>query len=438
MLTNLFRRALPALFAIALAGPAAAELIEIETDTALKGVYLIPDDTAETVRVSAVILAGEADSDGPEGLAHYLEHLMFWHADGVSNRVFHNRGGNAWVNGIITNYYTDGPKADLDDLFAFAGRLVTPPALDPTFMADEKRIVAREYDLRVSENPRSRVQQRMNRELYGQNPVGRSLIGTPQSIESFDLDMVERFRRQFYVPDNMVLFASGDLNEDEVRRQVEKTFGGADAGSENGQPWRRLLPTEALARTIELIDDQTRMDSYQFSSLSEWIGSGDRLQDVYTLGFLNELLGSNLPGSLAKPLEINEFIVSAYSVRLDRKLRDQVQFLFRARPDEGVAPETVSVKLRDSLVALARSGVPEKSLERIRKRFFREADRRRDEPNYILGRALRNLTAGLDPNGADDHRERIAAVTKADVDTLIRAVADRHRFVEVNLKRRGS
>ena len=180
------------------------------------------------------------------------------------------------------------------------------------------------------------------------------------------------------------------------------------------------------------------MDSYQFSSLSNWLGSGDRLQDIYTIRFLSELLSSNLSGSLAKPLEINEFIVSANSVRLDRKLRDQVQFLFQARPDEGVAPETVSTKLRDSLLALAKSGVSERSLERIRKRFFKEADRRGDEPIYILGRALRNLTAGLEPNGADDHRERIAAVTKSDVDELIRAVADRHRFVEVNLKRRGS
>ena len=236
MWANLFRLALPALIALALCGPAAAELIKIETDTALKGVYLIPDDTAETVRVSKVILAGEADLDGPEGLAHYLEHLMFWHADGISNRIFHNRGGNAWVNGIFTNYYTDGPKADLDDLFAFAGRLITPPSLDPAFMADEKRIVAREYDLRVSKNPRSRVRQRMNHELYGSNPVGRSLIGTPKTIKRFDLDMVERFRRQYYVSPNMVLIVSGDLSEDEVRHQVEKNFGGAGTGAANNQP----------------------------------------------------------------------------------------------------------------------------------------------------------------------------------------------------------
>ncbi len=438
MWTNLFRRALPALVTVALAGPAAAELIEIETDTALKAVYLIPDETVETVRVSAVILAGEADSDGPEGLAHYLEHLMFWHADGVSSRVFHNRGGNAWVNGIITNYYTDGPKSEIDDLFAFAGRLVTPPTLDPEFMADEKRIVAREYDMRVSENPRSRVRQRMNRELYGGNPVGRSLIGTPESIESLDFEAVEQFRSQYYVPSNMVLIASGNLDQEVVRNQVEAKFGGSRAGSLNTQNWRGLAPAETLSSSIELFDDQTKLDSYQYSSLSNWAGSGDRLQDIYTVGFLAELLSSNLPGSLAKPLEINEFIVSSYSIGLDRKLRDQVQFVFQARPDDGVAPETVSVKLRESLVELAESGAPQKSLDRIRKRFLREADRRLDEPNYIIGRALRNLTAGLEPNGAEDHRERIEAVTKADVDTLIRAVADRHRFVEVNLKRRGS
>ena len=106
-------------------------------------------------------------------------------------------------------------------------------------------------------------------------------------------------------------------------------------------------------RTIDLVDDQTNMASYQFSSLSNWMGSGDRLQDVYNVRFLVELLGSKLPESLAKPLKIKDFIASSYSARLDRKLQDQVQFLFQARPDECVAPETVSTKLRDSLVALA-------------------------------------------------------------------------------------
>jgi predicted Zn-dependent peptidase len=421
-----------------LPGQANAELVKVETDTSLRGVYLIPDDTTDNVRVSAVFLAGEADSDGPEGLAHYLEHLMFWHADRVNNRTFHNRGGNAWVNGIITNYYNDGPKSDLDDLFAFAGRLLMPLSLDAKFMKDEKRIVSREYDLRVSENPKWRIQEKINRELYGANPVGRSLIGSPETIESLNLEQVDRFRKKHYVSSNMVLVASGNLTVNELRNKVESTFRSFAPGVTNRQAWRDAPVLEGLKRTIDIADGLAKFASYQYSSLSRWPGSGDPLQDIYTTRFLSELLGSALPGSLAKPLKIDDFVVSAYNVRLDRKLRDQIQFFFQSRPDDGVAAETVSVKLRASLLQLAKNGIPEKSLERIRKRFYQEASRRSDEPDYILGRSMRNLTAGLDPNTSADHLERISAVTKADMDQLIRAVTNSQRSVEINLTRQGS
>lgn len=428
---------LPLLFAL-LIGQANAELIRVETDTPLRGVYLIPDSKADTIRVSAIILAGEADSDGPEGLAHYLEHLMFWHADNVSNRTFHNRGGNAWVNGIVTNYYNEGGRDDLNDLFAFAGRLLTPLSLDEKFMRDEKKIVSREYDLRVSENPKWRIREQINKTLYGQSPVGRSLIGTPQTIALLNLEQVDRFRKTYYNPANMVLLASGDLSEPELRDHVHKTFRDFPAGAANPQQWRDMPVSEPLRNTLDIADELAKSNAYQYSSLSRWAGSGDGLQDIYTARFLSELLGSSLPGSLAKPLKINEFVVSAYNVRLDRKLRDQIQFFFQSRPDDGVAPETVAAKLRASLAELADKGVPEKSLERIRKRMAQEADRRGDEPDYILSRALRNLTAGLEPNTSVDHLARIASVTKTEVDALIKAVAGSHRYVEVNLTNTGS
>jgi len=439
MLTITARLAPVLLFLIALLPwPAAAGLVKVETATALRGVYLIPDAESNTVRVSAVFLAGEADSDAPEGLAHYVEHLMFWHADRVSSRAFHSRGGNAWINGIITTYYNEGPTTELDDLFAFAGRLLTPLSLDASFMRDERRIVAREYDLRISENPKRRFREQMNRTLYGANPVGRSVIGTPQTIDAFDLDMAERFRQRHYVAANMVLLASGNLSEDTLRRKVEDVFGDVRRGAANAQGWRDAALLDDLSRTIDATDSRIVSSAYQFSSLSHWTGSGDRLQDMYTIGFLAELLGSSLPGGLAKPLTINDFVVSTFHVRLDWKLRDQIQFYFQARPDEGVAPETVAAKLHESLVALADSGVPERSVERIRKRFTQEAARRGEEPDHILGRAMRNLTAGLDPNDPADHLQRIATVTKADIDRLIRAVTDRHRYVEVNLTQEGS
>ncbi len=439
MFTNPLRLSLLLLLLFALLpGRAAAELITVATDTPLRGVYLVPDDTTDKIRVSAVMLVGEADSEAPEGLAHYLEHLMFWHADRVSKKVFHNRGGNAWVNGIVTTYYNEGPREDMDDLFAFAGRLMTPPALDADFMAEEKRIVAREYDLRVAENPRSRVGERLARELFGDHPVSRSIIGTPETVQSLTTDMVEAFRQRYYVPANMVLLVSGNIGEAELRAQVERVFAGLPPGQRNEQPWREQMVLEPLDLKLEIADELARSESFLFSSLSDWKGSGDRHQDLYTMAFLGTLLNSSLPGGLGKPLEIDAFLVSSYGISLDRDLTDQIQFWFQARPDEGVAPETVSDELQESLKALASTGVPQASVERIRKRFLRRAERRGDEPGYILGRAMRNLTAGVEPNDAEDHLQRIAAVTKADLDTLVRTIANSDRSVQIYLTERGS
>lgn len=436
MFTHRFRLILLPLFVALLSGPALAALVAVETDTPLKGVYLVSDDSADEVRVSAVMLAGEADSVAPEGLAHYIEHLMFWHADNVSQQDFHDRGGNAWINGIITTYYNEGPRAEMDALFSFAGRLMTPPLLDPDFMAEEKDIVAREYDLRVAENPRSKVRERLIRELFDNHPVSRSIIGTPESVASLTPGMVEQFRQRYYVPANMVLLVSGNIDENELRGQVERVFADIPAGEGNSQPWRDISVEGPLDLKLDITDDMARSEAFLFSSLSDWMGSGDRLQDLYILDFLGTILNSSLPGGLGKTMEIDEFIVSSYGVSLERDLTEQVQFWFSARPEEGIAPETVSERMRASMVELAAAGVPEASVERIRKRFLRRAERRGDEPRYILGRAMRNLTAGVEPNGPDDHARRINAITKADLDALVRTIAGSNRTVEIHLSGR--
>jgi len=101
------------------------DILKLDTDTSLRAVYLIPDDDAELVTVAMVIMAGEVNARGPEGLSHYLEHLVFWHADNVKGEPIHARDGNAWVNGLVTSYYNRGEISELDDMVEFARRVLT-------------------------------------------------------------------------------------------------------------------------------------------------------------------------------------------------------------------------------------------------------------------------------------------------------------------------
>ena len=154
---------------------ASAELVELETDTEFASVYLLETPESPVIRVSLTVLAGEVDvaeitdATAAEGLSHYLEHLMFWHADNVDDldsEEIHARDGNAFVNGILTGYFNEGERAELPAMFEFVARLFTPPTLKSDFMLRERSVVAREYDLRVSENPNWRIYTDVRRDLY--------------------------------------------------------------------------------------------------------------------------------------------------------------------------------------------------------------------------------------------------------------------------------
>ena len=231
------------LAAILVSGRASSSLVELETDTGFQSVYLLEDNSTSVVNVAVFVLAGEVDVEGPEGLSHYLEHLMYWHADNAGGQNLHARGGNAWVNGIVTSYYSQSESSDLPELLEFIARLYSEPALTNDFMIRERSVVAREYDLRVSENPDRRARTKIRKDLYDQHPAGRSTIGTPASIGSLTLDQAHDFHRRYYHPQNSVLFVSGDLTATDAVEAVNKHLHKLEGGSQHAAEWRNSTVT---------------------------------------------------------------------------------------------------------------------------------------------------------------------------------------------------
>jgi zinc protease len=191
-----------------------------------------------------VVFAGEVDFDGPEGLSHYLKHLMFWHTDNVKGESIHTRDGNAWVNGIVTSYCNRGEVSELSDMIEFARRIVTPPELEPAFMLEERDVVTREYELRVSENPDRRVLTDLRKQLYDNHPISRSVIDTPESIGSLSIEHALSFHQQYYHPANAVLIISGNVTDAQVSDLLESRFSASptsnmSANAPHAQAWRQ-------------------------------------------------------------------------------------------------------------------------------------------------------------------------------------------------------
>jgi len=408
------------------------DVLKLETQTSLRDVYLIQDDDADLITVAMVIMAGEVNVDGPEGLSHYLEHLMFWHADDVKGESIHSRDGNAWVNGIVTSYYNRGESSELEDMLEFARRILTPPKLALNFMTGERDVVSREYDLRVSENPDWRVLTDLRKKLYDNHPVSRSVIGSRKSIASLTVEQATAFHQAFYHSANSILIVSGDIEAQDITELIQSRFAGIpdsrqSRNKSDSQFWRQHSVKGRIDDANEYVEKQAKSSRLIYTSLSDWSSEQDRTQGYYTQQFTERLLVSALEGSLAKPLRLDNFIVSGYELFVYNHLNEQIELNIIAWPDDGISIEYAAESVTAALKQLGLEGVPQKTFDRIKKRWLQTAKRENSNVDNLLWRTWVHVSSGLEPNTKSDHLERIASVTISDVNSLIAALGNPQR-----------
>ena len=417
---------------------ASASLVELDTETEFKTVYLSKDQSASTVTVALFVIAGEVDVQGPEGLSHYLEHLMFWHADSVNGDALHARGGNAWVNGIVTSYYNRSESSDLPDMLEFINRLYSLPALNMEFMLRERSVVAREYDVGVSENPDWRTYTEIRRGLYNQHPLSRSVIGTPESIHSLAVEQAEDFHRKYYHPQNSVLFISGNLTPQTVVSAVNEKLGQLDAGTPYEQEWRSKKITGDYDITTEVIDGQVDYERLVYLTLSKIPDSVDAVSNWYTLRVLESIIDSALTGGIARPLRMDNFILRTFELSLGSTMQDYFELSLFAAPDKGVTLQRSTDEIAKALQSIAAKGIPEETLERVRARMLQTEGRNANDADSDYVRLAEQLSAGITPATEDQHLNFIKAVTLEDINNYIDALANPARRAIAHIKPTGS
>lgn len=166
------------------------------------------DGTGETVEV-------------PEGVAHFLEHKLFEDERGnVFDRfAAYGASSNAFTTFTHTTYLfsaTDHFTECLELLLDF----VQEPYFTEESVANEQGIIAQEIRM-YDDNPDWRIFFDLLQSLYHRHPVREDIAGTVESIAGITPDLLYRCYRRFYHPSNMALFVVGDLDPDEVYRQVE-------------------------------------------------------------------------------------------------------------------------------------------------------------------------------------------------------------------------
>jgi predicted Zn-dependent peptidase len=215
--------------------------------TVLPGGLRVVTETMPTVRSAAFgIWAGIGSRDEvpvDAGATHYLEHLLFKGTERRSAREISSAidavGGdlNAFTAKEYTCYYARVLDADLPLAVDVVSDMVTGSLIEGEDVEAERGVILEEIAMRDDE-PSDLVHDEFSAALYGDVPLGRPILGTVGSINALNADGIARYYRDRYLPPNLVVAVAGNVDHDDVVRQVTAPIRTPAYGSSRGRPSR--------------------------------------------------------------------------------------------------------------------------------------------------------------------------------------------------------
>lgn len=165
------------------------------------------------------------------GLSHLIEHMAFkGTATRSARRIaedIENVGGdiNAATSAEGTSYSARVLGEDAGVALDVIGDILTNSVFDAAELAREKGVILQEYAA-IEDTPDDVVYEAFTQAAFPDQPIGRPIIGTPETINSFDRAAIEAYLAREYTPDRIVLAAAGAIRHDAIVEAAERHFGG--------------------------------------------------------------------------------------------------------------------------------------------------------------------------------------------------------------------
>jgi predicted Zn-dependent peptidase len=285
--------------------------------TVLPGGLRIVTEAMPGVRSASVgIWVGVGSRDetpSVAGASHFLEHLLF---KGTRNRSaldiamrMDTIGGefNAFTEKEHTCFYA----TVLDRQLPVAVDIIADVVLNATIAAAdvdiERTVVLEEISMR-DDDPSDLVHDEFAAALFGDAPLGRSILGSEESINQLSRKQIHGYYSRRYRPSEMVVSVAGNIDHAEVVRLVRAAFTGrlfdGDAGAEP-RPDRRLHT--APARPVSVVADDTEQANIVLGSM----GLSRFDERRFVLGVLTTAIGGGMSSRLFQ--QIREQRGLAYS-----------------------------------------------------------------------------------------------------------------------------
>jgi predicted Zn-dependent peptidase len=184
----------------------------------------------ETASLGVWVTAGSRDERADEhGISHLLEHMAFKGTSRRSARQIAEEieavGGdlNAATSIETTAYYARVLRADVPLALDVLADILTDPAFDPDELRREQNVIVQEIGA-AEDTPDDLIWDRLQEVAFPGQPIGRSILGTPATVRSFDRARLAAYLTRNYRAPDMVIAAAGAVDHNAVVEQVAGAF----------------------------------------------------------------------------------------------------------------------------------------------------------------------------------------------------------------------
>jgi predicted Zn-dependent peptidase len=170
------------------------------------------------------------ESSEQNGLAHFMEHMVF---KGTERRSAESIAREMDSIGGMLDAFTSKEQICfnakvLDDHLPIAFDIISDLCLRPRFDSDdvdkERQVVLEEIKMDL-DNPESLLHEIFTRGFWPEHPLGRPILGTPDTVKLFSREALQTRFREWFAPNHLLVTAAGNVPHEKVLELVRREFG---------------------------------------------------------------------------------------------------------------------------------------------------------------------------------------------------------------------
>jgi len=265
-------------------------------------IIIVPMKNMESVIFQVLVKTGAKNEDTKvNGISHFLEHLVF---KGTKNRP--NPGAiikeldrigaeiNAFTGKEITGFWVKSVSRNFDIGLDVVSDMVLNPIFNAKEIEKERGVILQEISM-YEDQPSDKAARDVEVMIYEGNPHGMTTLGTNESVKNILRTDIIKYRKERYLPNNIVVVVAGNIDGKTVFEKIEKLFSKLKTGN-----LKRILPPDIRQKEVKISLKNKKCDqSHIVVGVRAYSINDER---KYAIDILSVIFGGNMSSRLFKEL----------------------------------------------------------------------------------------------------------------------------------------